>query len=71
MVVLIIEGTVDWGYGLPMALGGLVGGYLGGMVSGRANRTVLREIVIGIGFTVAAYYFWRLYGTSLPYIGAE
>ena len=26
VVVLIIEGTVNWGYGVPMVLGGLVGG---------------------------------------------
>jgi hypothetical protein len=24
--VLIIEGTVNWGYAVPMVLGGLVGG---------------------------------------------
>ncbi len=71
VAVLIVEGTVGWGYGLPMALGGLVGGYLGGAVSARANRTLLRRIVIGLGFGVAAYYFWRLYGTPIPYIGSE
>jgi uncharacterized membrane protein YfcA len=71
VLVLIIEGTVDWGYGLPMALGGLVGGYLAGEVSGRANPTVIRGIVIIIGFSTAVYYFWRLYGTSIPYIGGE
>jgi uncharacterized membrane protein YfcA len=30
VAVLIVEGAVNWGYGLPMAVGGLVGGYLGG-----------------------------------------
>jgi uncharacterized protein len=33
VVALVAEGLVDWGYGLPMAVGGLVGGYLGGMAS--------------------------------------
>ena len=32
-----------------MAIGGLVGGYIGGIVSHRANRTVVRSIVIGLG----------------------
>ena len=34
VVALVAEGLVDWRYGVPMAIGGLVGGYLGGMVSG-------------------------------------
>jgi len=71
VVVLVVEGTVNWGYGLPMLLGGLVGGYLGGLVSHRANRTVVRWIVIGLGFGVAAYYFWRLYGPPVMQVGGE
>jgi uncharacterized protein len=71
VVVLIIEGTVNWGYGLPMALGGLVGGYLGGMFSSRANYTVLRWIVIGIGFGATTHYFWTLYGSLELHIGGE
>ncbi len=71
VVVLIIEGTVNWGYGLPMALGGLVGGYLGGMLSSRANHTVLRWIVIGIGFGATVHYFLRLYGPLELHIGGE
>jgi uncharacterized membrane protein YfcA len=71
VVVLIVEGAVDWGYGVPMVLGGLVGGYVGGMVSGRADRRILRGVVIVIGFGVAAYYFWTVYGTSIPRIGGE
>jgi uncharacterized protein len=71
VIVLVIEGNVDWKYGAPMALGGLVGGYLGGLVSHRANRVVVRSIVIGIGFGVAAYYFWKLYGPAVMRIGGE
>jgi uncharacterized membrane protein YfcA len=71
VVVLVFEGLVDWRYGLPMAVGGLVGGYLGGLVSHRANRTVVRWMVIGIGFGVAVYYFWRLYGPPVLHIGGE
>ena len=29
--VLELEGNVNWKYGVPMAIGGLVGGYIGGM----------------------------------------
>ena len=71
MVALVAEGLVDWRYGVPMAIGGLVGGYLGSMVSGRANRAVVRWVVIGIGFGVAAYYFWRIYGLLEMHVGGE
>ena len=71
VVALIIEGTVNWGYGLPMALGGLIGGYLGGRVSHRANRNFVRGLVIALGFGVAAYYFWRLYGSSIMHVAGE
>jgi uncharacterized membrane protein YfcA len=71
VLVFAVEGSIDWGYGVPMALGGLLGGYLGGMVSGRVNRTVLRTVVIAIGLGVAAYYLWTLYGPSKFQIGGE
>ena len=54
-----------------MAIGGLVGGYIGGIVSHRANRTVVRSIVIGLGLAVSAYYFWKLYGQGLTHVGGE
>jgi uncharacterized protein len=71
VIVLIIEGNVDWKYGVPMALGGLAGDYIGGLVSHRANRVVVRWIVIAIGFGVAAYYFWKLYGPAVVRIGGD
>ena len=30
VLVLVLDGSVDWKYGAPMAVGGLVGGYIGG-----------------------------------------
>jgi len=62
VLTLIADGSVNWAYGLPMAVGGLIGGYLGGLISHRANRNVVRTLIVLIGFTVAGYYFWRLYG---------
>jgi uncharacterized membrane protein YfcA len=64
-------GNVDWKYGAPMAIGGLVGGYIGGIVSHRANQTVVRWIVIGIGLAVSAHYFWKLYGQAMMHLGGE
>jgi uncharacterized membrane protein YfcA len=71
VLVLVLEGNVNWTYGVPMAIGGLVGGYVGGMISHRANRTIVRSIVIAIGFAASVYYFWKLYGTAVVHIGGE
>jgi uncharacterized protein len=71
VVVLAIYGEIHWGYGVPMAVGGLIGGYLGGALTGRINRTVLRAVVVVIGFGLAAYYFWTLYGPLELHFGGE
>ncbi|HSL00288.1 MAG TPA: sulfite exporter TauE/SafE family protein [Rubrobacteraceae bacterium] len=71
VVVLVIEGAIDWGYGLPMAVGGLVGGYLGGAFTGKVNRSALRALVMCIGFGLTAYYFWTLYGPPDLHFGGE
>jgi uncharacterized membrane protein YfcA len=71
VLVLVYEGNVNWTYGVPMAVGGLIGGYLGGMISHRANRGVIRGIVIAIGFAASAYYFWKLYSQVLLHAGGE
>lgn len=71
VLVLVLEGNVNWNYGVPMAIGGLIGGYVGGMVSHHANRTVVRAIVIVIGFAASGYYFWKLYGSTVMQIGGE
>ncbi|HYZ03842.1 MAG TPA: sulfite exporter TauE/SafE family protein [Rubrobacter sp.] len=71
VVVLVIYGEIHWGYGVPMAVGGLIGGYVGGALTGRVNHTVLRGVVVIIGFGLAAYYFWTLYGRSVLHITGE
>ena len=71
VIVLVIYGEIAWGYGIPMAVGGLIGGYLGGELTGRVNPTVLRAVVVIVGFGLAAYYFWNLYGRSVLHIIGE
>ena len=71
VLVLVLGGNVNWKYGAPMAIGGLVGGYIGGIVSHRANRTVVRSIVIGIGLAVSGHYFWKLYAQPIMHTGGE
>jgi hypothetical protein len=40
-------------------------------VSHRANRTVVRFIIIAIGFAASAYYSWKVYGLAVVRTGAE
>jgi hypothetical protein len=37
----------------------------------RANQTVVRWIMIGIGLAVSAHYFWKLYGQTVMHVGGE
>jgi uncharacterized protein len=70
VIVLVIYGEIAWRYGIPMAVGGLIGGYLGGALTGRVNCTILRAVVVTIGFGLATYYFWTLYAPAgLPFGG--
>lgn len=71
ILVFVVEGAIDWGYGIPMVLGGLAGGYVGGTILGRVDRRILRGIAIVIGFGVAAYFFWNVYGASVLRVGGE
>jgi uncharacterized membrane protein YfcA len=42
-----------------MAVSAILGGYAGASVARKMNRAVVRGIVVAIGFTLAAYYFYQ------------
>ena len=42
-----------------------------GMLTGRKKRTILRAVVITVGFGLAAYYFWTLYTPAGLRFGGE
>ena len=52
---------VDWPFALVMGLASIVGGYAGARVARRLNRNLVRMGVVAIGFTLAGYYFYRLW----------
>jgi hypothetical protein len=41
------------------------------VLTGRINRTILRAVVVIIGFGLAGYFFWTLYGQSASHIIGE
>jgi uncharacterized membrane protein YfcA len=57
VVVWVLNDKVDWQFVPVMASAAIVGGYLGARVARRLPKGVVRWIVIGIGFGLAAYYF--------------
>lgn len=59
LVTFIAHGAIVWRPGLVMAAGGIVGGYAGGAVARRLSRDAIRIFVIGIAWTMTAYFFVR------------
>jgi uncharacterized membrane protein YfcA len=57
VAVFVIDGKVDWPKALLMAATAVAGGYLGARVARRLPHGLVRWLVIGIGFALAAYYF--------------
>ncbi len=57
VVVWVIEDKVEWKFVPVMVVAAIVGGYLGARVARRMPKSVVRWIVVGIGFTLAVYYF--------------
>jgi uncharacterized protein len=57
--VFVITGKVDWRLCLPMMASAIVGGFLGSRIAQRTSRTIVRRVVVAIGFSLAAYYFYR------------
>ncbi|MEX0678273.1 MAG: sulfite exporter TauE/SafE family protein [Pirellulales bacterium] len=59
VVVFVASGKVYWPYAAAMAVSSSVGGYVAAHAAKRANKTVIRSIIVVIGFGLAAYYFYR------------
>ncbi len=59
VVVFAATGNINWPYALAMSVAAAAGGYLGAHTARRVNRTVVRSVVVGLGFALAGYYFYR------------
>lgn len=58
-VYFLFSDRVIWSVAALMAAGALMGGALGGRVAGRLHPTVLRWVVVSVGFGLAIYYWMR------------
>ncbi len=57
--LFIARGMVVWEYALAMALAAILGGYVGARLSLLIRPSIVRWLVIVIGFSLAAYYFLK------------
>ena len=71
VLVLVLQGNVNWKYGAPMAVGGLIGGYIGGTISHRANRTLVRSIAYCDRFRRIGVFFLESVRPAVSRIGVE
>ena len=57
--VFIFDGRVVWHLALMMTACSILGGYLAARWGRKLKPAYVRALVIGIGFSLAAFYFWR------------
>jgi uncharacterized membrane protein YfcA len=58
-LIFVIGGEVEWRYCLLAMLACAIGGYTSARFARMVPQHVLRGIVIGIGFSMAAWFFWK------------
>lgn len=58
-IVFIQSRQVDWSKAIVMTIAASAGGYFGARLARRLDRRLVRFGVIAIGFSLAAYYFYR------------
>jgi uncharacterized membrane protein YfcA len=61
VVSFAVAGLVSWRIALLMAVGAIAGGYYGATAARHVGRTVIRRVVILIGFIIGGVMFYRLW----------
>jgi uncharacterized membrane protein YfcA len=59
VLVFVGSGLVQWRFAAMMAVSSIVGGYLAARTIRRVNKQLVRHLIVAIGFSLAAYYFYR------------
>lgn len=61
-IFFLFSGHIIWSVVLVMAIGALLGGTIGGRLATRIKPSLLRWIVVTIGFSMAVVYLLKNYG---------
>jgi uncharacterized membrane protein YfcA len=59
LVAFIVSGSIAWGPGIVMVLGGVSGGYAGAALARRVAGSVVRAVVIVVAWSMTVYFFVR------------
>lgn len=58
-VIFIMDGQVVWRYCLAAMVAAALGGYVSASLAKRIPQPVLRALVVVIGLSMAAFFFWK------------
>ena len=58
-VIFVVRGQVLWHYCLAAMVAAAIGGYASASLARRVPQPVLRGLVVAIGLSMAAWFFWR------------
>ncbi len=58
-VIFIVEGQVVWRYCMAAMIAAGIGGYVSASLGRRVPQPVLRALVVVIGLSMAAWFFWK------------
>jgi uncharacterized membrane protein YfcA len=58
-LIFVVEGQVVWRYCLLAMVTCAIGGYSSARFAKLVPQKILRGVVVGIGLTMAAWFFWR------------
>jgi len=61
VVAFVVAGAVAWEPGIVMIFGGIAGGYGGAAIARQVSPARVRMLVIGVAWTMTAYFFVRTY----------
>jgi len=64
VVVFILKGNIVWPYAFAMMATSVIGGFLAAHYSRQLPSRYVRWLVVGIGFSLAAWFFAKTYGAS-------
>jgi len=59
-ITFIIYGAVLWHYAVLMMIAASTGGYVTAHIARKHQPHGMRRLIIGIGFFVTAYFFWKI-----------
>src|SRR5258708_30790681 len=64
VVVFVVKGAVEWGPGIVMVFGGILGGYAGAAIARRVNPKYVRWLVLGIAWAMTAFFFLKTFAAA-------